>query len=138
VHEFVWLLLIICCAAFMRILQPQTKTGPRIFSFCFSCFFPVFYHSPIVWNCHFHFFHSPIMCKCHSDLFIVFPSCAIKIDYIIIMFILVLFWHFAIMYRKWIEAKSETEKIICSTWEVKWKLKETAAKNEKREKHNIH
>ena len=68
----------------MRILQPQTESGPRFFflhffPFCFSCFFfPVSHHSPIMWNCHFHF-HSPIMCKCHSHLFIVFPSCAVSI-----------------------------------------------------------
>ena len=74
---------------FMRILQPQTESGPRNYFFIFFHFvfhfFPVSYHSPIMWNVHFHFFHSPIMWKCHSHLFIVFPSCAVNI----IMFILV-------------------------------------------------
>ena len=50
----------------------------HFFHFVFH-FFPVSYHSPIMWNVHFHFFHSPIMWKCHSHLFIVFPSCAVNI-----------------------------------------------------------
>ena len=70
-------------AILMRILQPQTESGPRNYCFIFFHFvfhfFPVSYHSPIMWNFHFHFFHSPIMWKCHSHLFIVFPSCAVNI-----------------------------------------------------------
>ena len=46
-------------ARLMRILQPQTESGPSffffIFLFCFS-FFPVSYHSPIMWICKFSFF----------------------------------------------------------------------------------
>ena len=55
----------------------------------FFMFFPVSYHSPIMWNYHFHVFHSPIMWKCHSHvqlilscsylfLFCIWPSCTLS------------------------------------------------------------
>ena len=51
------------------------------FAFCFSLFFHVSDHSPIM-SCEiviFIFFHSPVMCKCHSLFFIMLPSCAVII-----------------------------------------------------------
>ena len=60
-------------------LSPDQGIIFSFFFILFFIFFPVSYHSPIMWNCHFHFFHSPIMWKCHSHLFIVFPSCAVNI-----------------------------------------------------------
>ena len=76
-------------SSIMRILQPQTESGPRnyffiFFEFCFS-FFSCFISFSDHVKLSFSFFHSPIMWKCHSHLFIVFPSCAVNI----IMFILV-------------------------------------------------
>ena len=67
----------------MRILQPQTESGPRNiqelcvfrFVFIFSCFISFSNHV----KSSFSFFYSPIMRKCHSHLFIVFPSCATNI-----------------------------------------------------------
>ena len=63
-------------ARLMRILQPQTESGPSFFFHFFVLFFMFFLFHIILRLCefvNFHFFHSPIMC--HSHLFIVFPSC---------------------------------------------------------------
>jgi len=46
-------------ARLMRILQPQTESGPSFFFHffvLFFMFFPVSYHSPIMWICQFSFF----------------------------------------------------------------------------------
>ena len=67
----------------MRILQPQTESGPRNYFFIFFILFFIFFLFHIILrSCEifiFIFFHSPIMWKCHSHLFIVFPSCAVNI-----------------------------------------------------------
>ena len=65
----------------MRILQPQTESGPRnyffiLFFIFFSCFISFSDHVKLSFS---FFFHSPIMWKCHSHLFIAFPSCAVNI-----------------------------------------------------------
>ena len=87
-------------ARLMRILQPQTESGPSFF-FSFFCFvFHVFScfisFSDYVNLSIFIFFHSPIMC--HSHLFIVFPSCVqlLLINYHVRT--RSFFLHFAIMY----------------------------------------
>ena len=69
----------------------------------FFMLFPVSYHSPIMWNYHFHVFHSPIMWKCHSHVQLIL-SCSYLFLFCIWPYVLV------IRHRKWIEAKSETEK----------------------------
>ena len=75
----------------MRILQPQTESGPRIFFSFFFCFafhpffhffiilrssemmiFVFFFHSPIVWNYDCRFFHSLIMWNYHFH-FLQYP-----------------------------------------------------------------
>ena len=126
---------------FMRILQPQTESGPRnyvfmFFSFCFSCFFFLFHI--ILRSCEiiiYMFFHSPIMWKCHSHLFIVFPSCALDI----IMFIRVPFLHVAIMYLSFsIENESKQNQkwkiyiYIYIKGEIKWKVKNNDSKTKKK------
>ena len=132
----------------MRILQPQTESGPRIFfaffPFCFSFFFPVSYHSPIMWNCHFHFF---ILQSCASVILIClswFPHVQlVSFNYHVHTCSFFAFCHhvLVIQHRKWIEAKSETEKImyiyIYTKWEIKWTLRKKRQQNEKKESNHI-
>ena len=44
----------------------------HFFSFCFSFSFPVSYHSPIMWNFHFHFFFIPQLC---GNVILICLSC---------------------------------------------------------------
>ena len=124
------------CSNLLRILQPQTESGPRNHVFIFRFVFRVsFLFHIILRSCEsiIFIFDSPILWKCHSHLFIVFPSCAVDI----IMFIRVPFLHFAIMYlsfRTENESKqNQKRKILYNidniyqmrNW-IKWKEKTTA------------
>ena len=98
------------------------------FSVCFSCFF--LFHI-ILRSCELDIFMFFILQSCASvifiNLFIVFPSCAININWLSCSYLFIFFARchhvLVIQHRKWIESKSETEKIIYTKWEIKWKLR---------------
>ena len=109
-----------------------------VFRCVFSCFF--LFHI-ILRSCELDIFMFFILQSCASvifiNLFIVFPSCAININWLSCSYLFIFFARchhvLVIQHRKWIESKSETEKI--TKWEIKWKLRK---KRQQKWKKNIY